>query len=111
MDDKQIVEQVASELGISNEVTKEFIAVCLYAVRRFDKKQQIFTTDNVNDWGLIGLASKLGHYQSELKKYLSVGEENRSELGLTDQKIDKNFMDMGIYSFIAYIYRQGKWKE
>ena len=111
MEDKEVIEQLANQLDVKNDVTKEFIATCLYAVRRFDKKQQIFTTDNVNDWGLIGLASKLGHYQTELKKYLSVSEENRSELGLTDEKINKNFMDMGIYSFIAYIYRQGNWKE
>lgn len=106
-----MTELISKELGVKFEITKEFISTCIQAIKRFDKKQEIFSVDIINDYGLIGIASKLSHYQQEIKKYLSVDEEKRVELGLSEEKMSKNLIDMGIYSFIAYMYINNKFKK
>jgi hypothetical protein len=110
MEKDRIVELIAEELECKHEISKWFITTLLEAVKRFDKKQDIFTTENIADTGEIGLHTRISDRIAEIKKYLSVSEEKREELMLTDEKITKDFLDIGIYGFIGYIYRKGNWK-
>jgi hypothetical protein len=108
---EELTEKIFKEFGCKHKNTEEFINTLLEAVKRFEKKQEIFSTENISDWGLVGLASRIGSYYSEIKKYLSVSEDKRIELMLTDEKLKKVFIDLGIFAFIAYIYQNGKWEE
>lgn len=110
MNEDELVQEVYDSLKCKQEITKEYIRTFLFSVVRFEKKQEVYTTNNISDSGEIGLVTRIGDFLSEIKKYLAVSKEKREELMLTDAKITKNFLDIGIFGFIAYIFRNGKWK-
>lgn len=110
MDESITIEKIYNEFECKHEITKEYIKTLLDSIKRFDKKQEVYTTNNIADTGEQGLVIRIGDAFSEIKKYLSVSKEKRDELMLTEEKITKNFLDIGAYGFIGYIFRNGKWK-
>ena len=106
---EKLVEEIFEKLECKHEITKEYIRTLLKSILKFERKQEVFTTDNISDSGEIGLFTRIGDRLSEVKKYLSVGQETRDELMLTEDKITKDFLDIGIFGFIGYIYRNKKW--
>ena len=107
---EEIAQLIFEKFKCKHDITKEYIRTVLDSITRFDKKQDIFTTENIADSGEIGLFTRIGDRQTEIRKYLSVGQEARDELMLTEEKITKDFLDIGVFGFIGYIYRKGKWK-
>ena len=107
---EQLSEEIFEKLKCKHSITKEYIKTVIKSIAKFEKKQEVFTTDNISDSGEIGLFTRIGDRLSEIKKYLSVGQEARDELMLTEDKITKDFLDIGIFGFIGYIYRNNKWK-
>lgn len=108
--EKELIEKVFKELNCKHEITKEYIETVLKSVTKFEIKQEIFTTNNIADFGEVGIFTRIGDRLSEIKKYLSISQESRDELMLTDEKITKDFLDIGIFGFIGYIFRNNKWK-
>jgi len=106
----QLVKEIFKKLECKHDITKEYIRTLVKSIIKFERKQEVFTTDNISESGEIGLFTRLGDRLSEIKKYLSVGQEARDELMLTEDKITKDFLDIGIFGFIGYIYRNKKWK-
>ena len=106
----QLVEEIFEKLECKHNITKEYIRTLIKSVIKFERKQEVFTTDNITESGEIGLFTRLGDRLSEIKKYLSVSQGTRDELMLTEDKITKDFLDIGIFGFIGYIYRNKKWK-
>jgi len=107
---EELVKEIFEKLECKHEVTKEYIRTIVKSVIKFETKQEVFTTNNISESGEIGLFTRLGDRLSEIKKYLSVSQETRDELMLTEDKITKDFLDIGIFGFIGYIYRNNKWK-
>jgi hypothetical protein len=107
---EEIIQEIFEKFNCKHEITKKYIETVLASIKRFDKKQEIFTTENIADSGEIGLYTRIGDRQAEIKKYLSVGPETREDLMLTEEKITKDFLDIGVFGFMGYIYRNGKWK-
>lgn len=107
---EQLINKVFEQCGCKNEVTKAYISTLLDSIKRFDKKQEVFSTDNISDTGEVGLQTRIGDALSEIRKYLAVDEDKRRELGLTEEKITKDFLDIGIFGFIGHIYRKGDWQ-
>jgi hypothetical protein len=110
MEEEKLEKEIYDSLNCKHEITKEFIKTVIEAIKNFERKQEIFTTNNISDSGEIGLVTRIGDFLSEVKKYLAVTPEKRKELSLTDEKMTKNFFNIGIYGLIAYIFRNGKWK-
>ena len=110
MEKEKIIDLLYEELECKHGISKQFVSTLLEAIKRFDKKQDIFTTENIADTGEIGLHTRISDRIAEIKRYLSVSEDKREELMLTEEKITKDFLDIGIYGFIGYIYRKGNWK-
>jgi hypothetical protein len=110
MEEENLVSEIYESLSCKHEITREFIRTLVEAVKKFEKKQEVYTTNNISDSGELGLIIRIGDFLSEIKKYLSIGKEKRQELALTDEKITKDFLSIGTYGFIAYMVRQGKWK-
>jgi hypothetical protein len=110
MDEEKLAKEIFDSLECKHSITLEFINTFIEAVKKFEKKQEVFTTNNISDAGELGLVTRIGDFLSEIKKYLSVGEDKRRELMLTEEKITKNFFNIGTYGYIAYIFRNGKWK-
>lgn len=106
----ELTNEIFEQCGCSNEVTKTYITTLLDSIKRFDKKQEVFSTNNISDTGEIGLQTRIGDALSEIRKYLAVDDNKRRELGLNEDKITKDFLDIGIFGFIGYIYRNGKWQ-
>lgn len=106
----QLVKEIFEKLECKHEITKEYIKTLVKSVTKFERKQEVFTTNNITDSGEVGLFTRIGDRISEIKKYLSVSQETRDELMLTEDKITKDFLDIGIFGFIGYIYRNKKWK-
>ncbi len=107
---EELLNDIFKQCGCKHELTKTYIATLLESVSRFDKKQDVFSTNNISDTGEIGLQTRIGDALSEIRKYLAIDEDKRRELGLSDEKITKDFLDIGIFGFIGYIYRNGKWQ-
>lgn len=107
---EEAAELLFDNFQCKHEITKEYLETVLESAIRFDKKQEVFTTDNITDTGEIGLFTRISDRLSEIKKYLAVDEAAREELMLTDKKITKDFLDIGIFGFIGYIYKNNKWK-
>ncbi len=107
---QEMTETIFKDFECKHDITKEYIETLLESVKRFDKKQEVFTTDNIADTGEIGIFTRISDRLTEIKKYLSVDEEAREELMLTKEKIVKDFLDIGIFGFIGYIYKNNKWK-
>jgi hypothetical protein len=105
-----LTNSIFEELNCKHDITKEYISTVLESILKFEKKQEVFTTDNIADSGEIGLYTRIGDRLSEIKKYLSVSKESREELMLTDDKITKDFLDIGVFGFIGYIFKNNKWK-
>jgi len=110
MDEENLVSEIYNSLSCKHEITREFIRALVESVKKFDQKQEVYSTNNISDSGELGLIIRIGDFLSEIKKYLSISKEKRQELGLTEEKITKDFFNIGTYGTIAYIYRQGKWK-
>lgn len=110
MDEEKLVSEIYSALSCKHEISKEFIRALVESIKKFDQKQEIYTTNNISDSGELGLIIRIGDFLSEIKKYLAISKEKRIELGLTEEKITKDFFNIGTYGFIAYLFRQGKWK-
>lgn len=103
--EKELTEEIFEALNCRHEITKEYIETLLESIEKFDKKQEIFTTNNIADSGEIGIFTRIGDRLSEIKKYLSVSQESRDELMLTEDKITKDFLDIGIFGFIGAMER------
>jgi len=108
--DETLIKEIFDRLNCKHNITEEYIRTILESINKFDKKQEVFTTNNITDSGEIGIFTRIGDRLSEIKKYLSVSKETREELMLTEDKITKDFLDIGVFGFIGYIYRNGKWK-
>ena len=106
---EELTEEIFEKLECKHDITKEYIKTLVKSVLKFERKQEVFTTNNISESGEIGLFTRLGDRLSEIKKYLSVSQETRDELMLTEDKITKDFLDIGIFGFIGYIYRNKKW--
>src|SRR5208337_236483 len=106
----ELEKEIYSKLDCKHEITKEYIKVLIESVKRFEKKQEVYDISNIADSGEIGIFTRIGDFFSKIKKYLSISEEKRKELMLTEEKVDKYFFDLGIYAFIATILRKGNWK-
>lgn len=110
MKQEELEQEIYDSLNCKHAITKQFIKVLLEALKRFEKKQEVFDTNNIADNGEIGVFVRLGDFYSKIKKYLAVNEEKREELLLTEDKINKYYLDLGVFSFIALIFRKGNWK-
>lgn len=106
---EKLVDEIFEKLECKHEVTKEYIRTIVKSVLKFETKQEVFTTNNISESGEIGLFTRLGDRLSEIRKYLSIDQEARDELMLSEDKITKDFLDIGIFGFIGYIYRNKKW--
>jgi hypothetical protein len=112
MDADKLIELITKELGVNHAITNKFIDTLITnVIPAFDKKQDVYTTDNITETGEIGLQTRIGDRLTEIKKYLSLDKDKREELLLTDQKITNNFLDIGVFGLIGYIYRNNNWKE
>jgi len=112
MANDELINLVSKELDIKHGITENLIKTLLEVViPDFDKKQDVYTTDNINETGEIGLQTRIGDRLAEIKKYLSLDKNAREELLLTDQKITNDFLNIGIFGLIGYIYRNNNWKE
>lgn len=107
---EKLIDEIFNRLNCKHEISKEYIKTVIKSIKKFEKKQEVYTTNNIVDYGEIGLSTRIGDRLSEIKKYLAVDQDQRDELMLTEEKISKDFLDIGIFSFIAYIFKQGKWK-
>lgn len=107
---EELLDKIFEQCGCKHQLTKTYISTLLESIKRFDKKQDVFSTDNISDTGEIGLQTRIGDTLSEIRKYLAIDEDKRRELGLTEEKITKDFLDIGIFGFIGHIYRNGKWQ-
>jgi hypothetical protein len=106
----QLEKEIYSKLNCKHEITKEYIKVLIESIKRFEQKQEVYDISNIADSGEIGIFTRIGDFFSKIKKYLSISEDKREELMLTDEKVDKYFFDIAIFAFIGYILRKGNWK-
>ena len=106
----ELVKEIFERLNCKHEITKIYIKTLLETISRFEKKQEIYTTNNISDSGEIGIVTRIGDSLTEIKKYLSISQETRDELMLTDEKITKDFLDIGVFGIIGFIFRNGQWK-
>lgn len=110
MEQKKLEQEIYTSLNCKHEISKQYIKVLLESLNRFEKKQEIFDTDNISNGGEIGVFVRIGDFLSKIKKYLAINEEKRAELLLTEDKINKYYLDLGTFAFIALIFRRGDWK-
>ncbi len=106
--EKELTEEIFEKLNCKHEITKEYINIVITSIAKFEKKQEVFTTNNIADSGEIGIFTRIGDRLSEIKKYLSVNQDARDELMLTEDKITKDFLNIGIYGFIGTMERTEK---
>jgi hypothetical protein len=106
---EELIDKIFEELKCKHNISKNFIRALLEATKKFDLKQDIYETDNISSTGEIGILTRIGDAFFEIKKYLQVNDEKRSELQLTKEKILKDFIDVGVYGVIGYLYISGKW--
>jgi len=107
---EELINKLFDELGCKHSITKEFLKVLLEATKKFDYKQDIYETENISNTGEIGILTRIGDSYYEIKKYLQIGEDKRSELQLSEGKIMKDFQNIGIYGIIGYLYMIKVWK-
>ena len=107
---EELVDKIYKELKCKHGITKEYIKVIVESISRFEQKQDVYETENISNTGEIGILTRIGDAFYEIKKYLQVNEDKRSELRLTKEKITKDFMDISVFGIIGYIYMNDKWK-
>ena len=107
---EELVDRLYKEIGCKHSITKEFLKALLEAAKRFDHKQDVYETENISNTGEIGILTRIGDAFYEIKKYLQINEDKRAELQLTKNKITKDFIDIGVFGVIGYLYMEGMWK-
>jgi len=107
---EDLINRIFEELKCKHNISKEFLKALLEATKRFDHKQDVYETDNISSTGEVGILTRIGDAFFEIRKYLEVDEDERVELQLTEEKIIKDFMDIGVFGLIGYLYIKGLWK-
>lgn len=107
---EEIIDQIYNELKCKHNITRDYIKTVIESIAKFEKKQDVYETENISSTGEIGLIARIGDSFYEIKKYLQINDDKRSELQLTKEKIVKDFMDIAIFGLIGYMYMQDRWK-
>jgi hypothetical protein len=104
MDDVTI-QTIMEDLGLKQEITKEYLCLALECAKLFDKKQHDYGSENIAQFGDLGVLIRLNDKIQRLRTLMLSGEKPEfSEEGLED-----TWIDIHVYSVIGLMCMKGVW--
>ena len=101
----QVVRDIYAVLGLQNgDLTKEFIQILLRDIKLFDQKQSDRGTSNIAAFGEKGILIRCFDKMARLKTIIWEGHVPQ-----VSEPIENEWADLGVYSVIARLCREGKW--
>ncbi len=95
---------IIAELGLETDAGKNALRVFCELVKVLDRKQQDYSSENINAFGEFGVLVRANDKICRLKNLItkSIGPKNES--------IEDTWMDLCNYALIAIMIRRGLWK-
>ena len=99
----ELVQTVFTELGCQEPITLDYIQVALQDVKLFDKKQHDYGSENIAAFGERGVVVRMNDKLARLRRLVW------SSLSPANEAIADSYADIGVYSVIARLCREGRW--
>jgi len=90
-------------LGCREEQTRPIIVQALKDIKLFDKKHHDYGAGNISKFGEFGVLIRVN---DKLERIINL---RRLDQEPANESIDDAWQDMGVYSMIARVIREGKW--
>ena len=94
-------EALFHDLGLTEEISKEFIKIALSDIRLFDRKQRDYGSRNISDFGEHGVLVRANDKIARLK--------NLQGKPASNEAVEDSWADLSVYGVIARMCRAGTW--
>lgn len=101
----KIIDVVAKQLELSNEISKKFVEEALHAIKTFDEKHSEKGLSKLDKFGALGVIVKMDEkYETLAANYDPKNDEKEEEA-----KLLKLWQDVAVYSLMGRIIEKGEW--
>lgn len=100
---EKVVNVLYENLKFEIPLTKEYLAEVIKTAITFDTKQQDYSTQNIAEFGEIGVLIRMNDKFSRLKNLLLKHKTPNHE------SIADTWLDISVYGIIGLLLHQGKW--
>lgn len=98
-----LVKHIVTTLGVTETLTREFIAVVLTDITLFDRKQHDYGPRNISEFGELGVLIQANNKLARLKNLAKLPGEPSNE------SMMDSWADLSVYGVIARLCRAGRW--
>lgn len=99
----KVVDILYDNLNLQVPLTKEYLREVIKTAITFDKKQRDYSTQNIAEFGAVGVLIRLNDKFSRLKNLLLNNQQPQNE------SIDDTWLDISVYALIGKLCHNGKW--
>ena len=98
-----LADEVFVTLGCQEPLTRAYIDIALRDIALFDTKQHDYGSENISAFGEKGVVVRMNDKMARLRRLVW------SSLHPSNEAIADSYADIGVYSVIARLCREGKW--
>lgn len=101
----KIIDVVAKQLELGNEISKKFVEEALHAIKTFDEKHTEKGLAKLDKFGALGVIVKMDEKYETLADYYDPKTDSEVDEG----KLLKLWQDVAVYSLMGRIIEKGNW--
>jgi hypothetical protein len=98
-----LIDEIVQALLVHEPMTREFIAVVLKDICKFDEKQHDYGSRNISEFGELGVLVRANDKMARLK--------NLQDKPAANEPIEDSWQDLSVYGVIARLVRAGTWPQ
>lgn len=106
----QLAEQIANQLNLKTEISRDFVASFLELAVLFDKKQQDYGSTNISTTGELGVMVRTQDKVSRIRNLLMKEMRGQGADGAQNEPLEDSWKDMANYGVIGLMLRRGVWR-
>ena len=99
----KVVDVLYDNLKLEIPLTKEYLRELIVTAVTFDTKQRDYSTQNIAEFGEIGVPIRMNDKFSRLKNLLLHNKKPHHE------SIEDTWLDIAVYGIIGLLCHKGKW--
>jgi len=99
----KVVEVLYENLKLEVPLTKEYLREVIQTAITFDTKQRDYSTQNIAEFGQIGVLIRMNDKFSRLKNLLLNNKKPHHE------SIEDTWLDVSVYAIIGLLLHKDKW--
>jgi polyhydroxyalkanoate synthesis regulator phasin len=103
---EKVIDLIAKQLELENEISKKFVSEALYAIKTFDGKHTEKGLAKLDKFGALGVIIKMDEKYETLAEYYDPKNEEKVD----EPKLLKLWEDVAVYSLMGKIIEKGEWK-